>query len=203
MIAANFKQLALKKPLYKINVRDIIDVCDINKNTFYYHFVDRDDLVIWVFRNELANLLRGSRFAELISDTALKNDRYRDLPFYVNMRNPEDDLNLASFWTLFGNYLYDNEAYYFNILRARGNSNLPKYIFSIYTWQFELDIRYLLGARRMAEQDVKFLAGYFCHGCLGWTLSGIRRHSPQVVWPDGGYKNITHDIMRLIVSNAP
>ena len=39
-IIASFMQLAAKKPLEKITVRDIVDDCGINRNTFYYHFQD-------------------------------------------------------------------------------------------------------------------------------------------------------------------
>ncbi|MBQ9802705.1 MAG: TetR family transcriptional regulator [Clostridia bacterium] len=39
-IIASFLHLASKKPLEKITVRDIVDDCGINRNTFYYHFQD-------------------------------------------------------------------------------------------------------------------------------------------------------------------
>lgn len=39
-IITSFMQLASKKPLEKITVRDIVDDCGINRNTFYYHFQD-------------------------------------------------------------------------------------------------------------------------------------------------------------------
>ena len=39
-ILAAFLKIAEKKPLEKISVRDIVDECGINRNTFYYHFQD-------------------------------------------------------------------------------------------------------------------------------------------------------------------
>ncbi len=39
-ITESFLYLASKKPLEKITVRDIVDDCGINRNTFYYHFQD-------------------------------------------------------------------------------------------------------------------------------------------------------------------
>lgn len=39
-IFESFLALASKKPLEKITVRDIVDHCGINRNTFYYHFQD-------------------------------------------------------------------------------------------------------------------------------------------------------------------
>ena len=39
-IVATFIDLLAKKPLEKLTVRDIVDACDINRNTFYYYFQD-------------------------------------------------------------------------------------------------------------------------------------------------------------------
>ena len=39
-IVESFLYLAGKKPLEKITVRDIVDDCGINRNTFYYYFQD-------------------------------------------------------------------------------------------------------------------------------------------------------------------
>lgn len=41
------KRLLLEKPLNKITVSDITEVCGINRMTFYYHFKDIYDLVEW------------------------------------------------------------------------------------------------------------------------------------------------------------
>lgn len=39
-IITSFLRLVGKKPFDKITVRDIVDDCDINRNTFYYYFQD-------------------------------------------------------------------------------------------------------------------------------------------------------------------
>lgn len=40
-----FWQLLEKKPYNKITVKDIVDSCEINRNTFYYHFHDIPELL--------------------------------------------------------------------------------------------------------------------------------------------------------------
>ena len=40
VIAYAFKELLLEKPINKITVSDIAEKCDINRQTFYYHFHD-------------------------------------------------------------------------------------------------------------------------------------------------------------------
>ena len=46
-LEASLKNLLLQKPLNKITISDITEVCGINRMTFYYHFKDIYDLVEW------------------------------------------------------------------------------------------------------------------------------------------------------------
>ena len=44
-IKASFLELLDEKPLNKISVRDIVERCGINRNSFYYHFQDIPSLL--------------------------------------------------------------------------------------------------------------------------------------------------------------
>ena len=44
-IIAAFASLLEERPLNKITVKEIVDRCDINRNTFYYHFQDIPSLL--------------------------------------------------------------------------------------------------------------------------------------------------------------
>ena len=44
-IADSFLKLLREKPLDKITIKDIVEDCGINRNTFYYHFEDIPALV--------------------------------------------------------------------------------------------------------------------------------------------------------------
>ena len=46
--AYTFKDLLKEKPFNKITVNDIANKCDINRQTFYYHFQDIRDLIEWI-----------------------------------------------------------------------------------------------------------------------------------------------------------
>ena len=52
-IIAAFSQLLEERPLNKITVKDIVDRCDINRNTFYYHFQDLYAVIEWICCKEL------------------------------------------------------------------------------------------------------------------------------------------------------
>ena len=44
-IKTAFMKLLSQKPLNKISVRDIVEDCGINRNSFYYHFQDVTSLM--------------------------------------------------------------------------------------------------------------------------------------------------------------
>ena len=46
-IARAFVSMVESQPLEKVNVSKLVDAMGINRKTFYYHFTDKTDLVIW------------------------------------------------------------------------------------------------------------------------------------------------------------
>lgn len=60
-IASSFKELLLEKPLPKITINDITDRCDINRQTFYYHFEDIVDLVEWICIEDADKVLKDNK----------------------------------------------------------------------------------------------------------------------------------------------
>lgn len=60
-IVASLKKLLAQKPLDKITVIDIVEDCEVNRQTFYYHFQDIYDLIEWMFLSESAKVLDGNK----------------------------------------------------------------------------------------------------------------------------------------------
>ncbi len=54
-----FLKLLDEKPLSKITIRDIVDECGINRNTFYYHFADIPALLEAIVREETDRVISG------------------------------------------------------------------------------------------------------------------------------------------------
>ena len=46
-IADAFIALARKKSIDKITVKDLVDYCDISRQSFYYHFQDILEVIEW------------------------------------------------------------------------------------------------------------------------------------------------------------
>lgn len=59
-LAESLKKKMCKKPLSKISVSELIEDCDLNRRTFYYHFEDIYALVAWMFDQEALELLKRS-----------------------------------------------------------------------------------------------------------------------------------------------
>ncbi|MGN0532179.1 MAG: TetR/AcrR family transcriptional regulator C-terminal domain-containing protein [Eubacterium sp.] len=57
-LANALKQCMQKKPLSKITVSEIINICDVNRKTFYYHFEDIYSLLKWMFEQEAIDIVR-------------------------------------------------------------------------------------------------------------------------------------------------
>ena len=56
-IRASFIKLLNEKPLTQITVRDIVEDCGVNRNTFYCHFNDIYTLLEWMLRQETVEVL--------------------------------------------------------------------------------------------------------------------------------------------------
>ncbi|MDE7018351.1 MAG: TetR/AcrR family transcriptional regulator [Lachnospiraceae bacterium] len=53
-----FWRLLEEKPYGKITVKDIVDCCQVNRNTFYYHFHDIPELLITTIRQNADDTIR-------------------------------------------------------------------------------------------------------------------------------------------------
>ena len=60
-LAASLKKLLSQRPLDKITVVDVTEDCEVNRQTFYYHFKDIYDLLEWTYINETVRALEGNR----------------------------------------------------------------------------------------------------------------------------------------------
>ena len=57
-MASALKKLMAVKPISKISVREIVTACDLNRNSFYYHFDDIYALFKWMLENETIDVVK-------------------------------------------------------------------------------------------------------------------------------------------------
>lgn len=109
-IADAMKELMSQRPFSKISVGDVSEKCGLNRNSFYYHFKDKYDLVNWIFYTDIVGFL----------------DEDGD--------GVEDDLREKSGWELLGEiceFFYDRKQFYSNALSVTGQNSFTQYFTNI------------------------------------------------------------------------
>lgn len=99
-IVDSFKNLCISKEINKITISDITNYCKLNRNTFYYHFKDVYDLIEWILKSEITNVLTS-----------------------VDINNIEKLLN-----TVF-DYVDDNRKFLKSVYKAFDRDNLRKLLY--------------------------------------------------------------------------
>ena len=99
-IAAALKELCREKSFDKISIADITSTCGLNRQTFYYHFEDKYELLNWIYYTEgFARLVDGNTLENWDSHIAVLFETMRaDKKFYENTVRCTPDT--------FGNYLF-------------------------------------------------------------------------------------------------
>lgn len=57
-LAESLKKAMAKKPFQKITVSELIQDCNVNRKTFYYHFEDIYALLKWIFEEEAIEVVK-------------------------------------------------------------------------------------------------------------------------------------------------
>lgn len=104
--AASLKKLLSQKPLEKIKISDITNDCEVNRQTFYYHFKDIYDLLEWVYTNEATRALGDKKTYDTWQEGFYEIFEYilENKSFVINTYNSVSREYLER-------YLY-NETYY-------------------------------------------------------------------------------------------
>ncbi len=167
-IYSAFIDLIQERPLDKVTIRSIVERCGKNRKTFYYHFVNKDRLIIWVFRKELADHLR-EKYPEnnLVFE---KEDRVADIedgfscrqfPYYVHNTTGFCTLDHSAFFLTLGELLDQRHRYYVQVLSQYGPSSFKKYLLDLYIPALRNDVRYILGNRYLKDDNIDFLAYFY------------------------------------------
>mgnify|MGYP000127315419 CR=1 FL=1 len=85
-IVQSFKQLMKNKTFDKISISDITNACYLNRQTFYYHFQDKYELMNWIYYNEiflpLVNELNKENYDDAFK--GMFNTMYQEKYLYAN-----------------------------------------------------------------------------------------------------------------------
>lgn len=145
------KVLLEKKPLSKISVKDITEYCNISRNTFYYHFRDKYELINWIF--------------------------YTDMLENVNSFN--DPSKLTNSFVNVCKCLYANRKFYLACFQYIGQNSLYEYLNEFYyeLWRINIDVRYTESGFKLTETELHLMAKMKAHSLVGiisdWVKDGM------------------------------
>ena len=75
-IMESFIRLLNEKPLDKITVKEIVDDCGINRNTFYYHFEDIHALLAYILDAEAEKVIKAHASVESLEEGFIAAARF-------------------------------------------------------------------------------------------------------------------------------
>lgn len=149
-IRDSFVKLLSEKPLSQITIRDIVDDCGVNRNTFYYYFQDLPQLV----------------------ETIVDEDAQRIIREHPTVESIEDCLNAAIDFAL------KNRRAVLHIYHSVNRDIYEQYQWRVCEHVVTVYVDGILSHRRVSEQDRKVIIDYLkcvCFGVIiGWLETGMQ-----------------------------
>lgn len=114
LIQESFLKLASQRPVDKITVKDIVDDCQINRNSFYYHFEDMPNLIELTLEEAMLDVLNSrpaGSLQELFNGVFDVFEQYESVVrnvYYSKHRDIVEYKTLAIADTLVSHYLQEN-----------------------------------------------------------------------------------------------
>ena len=100
-LAESMKKLMEERPMQKINISDIVEGCNMNRQSFYYHFKDKYDLVNWIYNTE---------FIVTIKDLSISSWELLEK---------------------ICDYFYENKTFYRNAFQVTGQNSFSEYFIEV------------------------------------------------------------------------
>lgn len=144
-IISTFIELLNKTPLDKITVKDIVDGCGVNRNTFYYYYKDIYALLDDIFRTETQKVIDQNADYESWQDGFLQATKFarenRKAVYHVYNSLSREKLE---------NYLYEITE---NVMMRFINAKMPD--------------------NSVSEEDKRFLSDFYKYALVGMMLNWI------------------------------
>ena len=92
-LGESLKKLMAEQPFEKISIKDICEACGMNRNSCYYHFKDKQDLIIWIFDFEFIQKMQTREFSdvfelfEVVCEYFYENKSYYVKAFEITGQN--------------------------------------------------------------------------------------------------------------------
>lgn len=203
LIADALISLCEEEPLRKVSISDIVERTGKNRKTFYYHFEDKNALIIWKFRYDLGLELQ-SRFPENV----LVYNRNEDpslaaLPFYITQKSGVRSLDHSKFFDAFAIVLERNRKFYTQALTEMGPTALRNYLYELYLPALRNDISIILSNRYLPEENIDFLSEFYTCAFLSYFTRKCEQPGSKPLLSNAGpFANIIHSSLESEIKEA-
>ena len=150
LMAESLKKLLNTKPLDKITVKELVEDCGVNRQTFYYNFRDIYDLLEWAFEEDARRIL----------EERTSYDNWQEV-----------------FWAAFY-YLLENKTLVLNTYNSVGRSYLENRLKTRLTPVVRNMLEQRAGHLVMSELDKDFIVHMYTVGLISvmfdWFANNMR-----------------------------
>jgi probable dihydroxyacetone kinase regulator len=156
-LASSLKKLLLKKPLDKITVVDIVEDCEVNRQTFYYHFKDIFDLIEWICLDEASKALGENKTYDTWEDGFLQL-------FYA---------------------VLENKPFIMNAYHSISREQVERYLYDVtYSLLIKVVEEKAVGMS-VRDEDKAFIANFYKYAFVGimldWIKKGMRDDPKSII----------------------
>ena len=155
-LADSLKKLLQIKTLDKITVKDIVEDCGVNRQTFYYHFHDIYDLLGWFFIKEAEKIVGNKKTYTTWQQGFLQAFKY------VN----------------------NDKKLIINAYNSIGREYLENYLYSIVYELLKDIVEEKAEGMDVSDEDKKFVADFYKYAFVGLSLEWIRmgmKDNPELI----------------------
>lgn len=145
-IIQTFLQLLNKQSMDKITVKDIVETCGINRNTFYYYYEDIYALIDDIFKMESERII------------AEKNQ------FATWTEELSSMVRIAM----------DNKKAITHIYYSKSRDVLEKYLFTSMGMIIRNYVTEHVDTKDVTPENIDFVCSFFCYSLVGMTLNWIK-----------------------------
>lgn len=154
-LGSALKKMMTVKPIDKITIKDLVEICNVNRQTFYYHFDDVYDLLEWVF----------------------EEDANRVLPKEVVYERWQDDV------MVFFEYLYENRTFALNVFNSNSRLYMLRFLKARLEGCIRSFAVIVSEGKSIDRNDFDFVIEFYSNGVIGlisqWLDMGM--HLPKAV----------------------
>lgn len=202
-IADAFVSLCDEMPLKKVSISDIVERTGKNRKTFYYHFENKDRLVIWIFRYDLGQALKR-RFSEaVLLYEQPGDDSISQFPYYIMQKSGVRSLDHAGFFECFAEVLESRRHFYTEALLDNGPYSLRNYLYALYLEALKKDIDTILSNRYLPSKNIQFLAEFYTCAFLYYFIRQCSQPSVTNLMGNAGpFSNIIHSSLEMEIKEA-